>query len=33
VLGATLNDPDRAAVAYGGSSYYYYAYNYYGPRE
>lgn len=33
VLGAALNDPDRAAVAYGGSSYYYYAYNYYGPRE
>ena len=33
VLGAALNDPDRAVAAYGGSGYYYYAYNYYGPKE
>jgi tyrosine-protein kinase Etk/Wzc len=33
VLGAALNDPDRVATAYGGAGYYYYAYNYYGPRE
>ena len=33
VLGAALNDPDRAVAAYGGAGYYYYAYNYYGPRE
>lgn len=33
VLGAALNDPDRAVAAYGGAGYYYYAYNYYGPKE
>lgn len=33
VLGAALNDPDRAVAAYGGSGYYYYAYNCYGPKE
>jgi tyrosine-protein kinase Etk/Wzc len=33
VLGAALNDPDRAMAAYGGAGYYYYAYNYYGPKE
>ncbi|HLM67401.1 MAG TPA: polysaccharide biosynthesis tyrosine autokinase, partial [Longimicrobium sp.] len=32
VLGAALNDPDRVATAYGGGGYYY-AYNYYGPKE
>jgi capsular exopolysaccharide synthesis family protein len=32
VLGAALNDPDRAVAAYGGAGYYYSAYNYYGPR-